>query len=222
MTRTDDRIARRGFLGRLTLAAAALASYVPRPAAAQPRAVSADEGWLRALTAKHRTVFDVATHNNGRSLSQAANFLDAYERAYATPPHDVNLVLGFHGTALPLALADALWERYRLGEQYAITDPAAQGASTRNVFTAANVGARGPVSAEQTVEALQRRGVLFLVCNNTIVNTSRRFAAAGLGAEAAIRQDLAGGLLPGLVLVPDLYVAMSHMQERGIAYLQVG
>jgi hypothetical protein len=25
-----------------------------------------------------------------------------------------------------------------------------------------------------------------------------------------------------VVLVPDLFIAMGHMQERGIAYLQVG
>src|SRR5689334_10448437 len=67
MTHTDDRIARRGFLGRLSLAAAALAAHAPRlAAAAPPRAATADEGWLRALTAKHRTVFDVMSHNNGR------------------------------------------------------------------------------------------------------------------------------------------------------------
>jgi intracellular sulfur oxidation DsrE/DsrF family protein len=221
-TRHDDTLARRGFLGRLTLAAAALATRRPRAADAQPRPVPADEGWLRALTAKHRIVFDIPSHNNGRALAQAANFLDTYERDYATPPGDVNLVLGFHGTALPLVLADPLWARYRLGEQYAITDPAAQAPSTRNVFTAANVGAGAPVTAAQTVEALQRRAVRVLACNNTLINMSRRLAAAGLGADATIRQDLAGGLLPNVVLVPDLYIAMSHMQERGIAYLQVG
>ena len=209
--RHDDRIARRGFLGRLTLAAAALAA---RPAAAaRPSPAPADEGWLRALTAKHRTVFDVPTHNNGRALAQAASFLDTYERDYAASPRDVNLVLGFHGTALPIVLADAVWARYRFGEQFAITDPAAQAASTRNLFTVANGG---------SVETLQRRGVLFLACHSTMINTSRRLAAAGLGTEAAIRQELEGGLLPNVVLVPDLFIAMGHMQERGIAYLQVG
>ncbi|AHG89342.1 hypothetical protein J421_1805 [Gemmatirosa kalamazoonensis] len=218
MRHVDEGIPRRGFLGRLTLAAAALAA---RPAGAQPRAM-ADEAWLRGLTAKHRTVFDIPSHNNGRALMQAANFLDAYERDYAASPHDVNLVLGFHGTSLPLVLSDAMWSKYRLGEQYTIADPQSQSASTRNLFTAANGGARMPVTAAQTVEALQKRGVLFLACNNTIINTSRRLAAAGLGAEPAIRQDLAGGLLPDVVLVPDLYIAIGHMQERGISYLQVG
>ena len=208
--RHDDTIARRGFLGRLTLAAAALAA---RPAAAQPHPVPADEGWLRALTAKHRTVFDVANHNNGRALAQAASFLDTYERDYAVPPRDVNLVLGFHGTALPLVLGDAVWARYRFGEQFSIADPAAQAPSTRNLFTAANGG---------SIEALQRRGVLFLACHSTMINTARRLAAAGLGAESTIRQDLEGALLPNVVPVPDLFIAMGHMQERGIAYLQVG
>jgi intracellular sulfur oxidation DsrE/DsrF family protein len=177
---------------------------------------------MRNLTGKHRIVFDVATHNNGRALTQAKNVLDVYEGQYGVPTRDINLVLGAHGTALPLVLADAVWQKYRLGEQYAINDPATQGASTRNVYTAANVQTRGPVTAEQTVEALQRRGVLFLACNNTVINTSRRLATAGLGTEDAIRQDLAGGLLAGVVLVPDLFITIWRMQERGIAYLHVG
>src|SRR5207237_2323618 len=135
-----------------------------QPRETQPRP-TADEAWLRGLTAKHRTVFDVANHNNGRALTQAASFLDTYTRDYGTAPHDINLVLGFHGTALPLVLADAMWAKYRLGEQYTITDPASQGASTRNLFTAASLATRALVTTEQTVEALQRRGVQLLACN---------------------------------------------------------
>jgi intracellular sulfur oxidation DsrE/DsrF family protein len=224
---SSEEIPRRGFLGRLaaglTLANATLAALPRRLGAeAGPSSGPPDETWMRNLTGKHRIVFDVATHNNGRALTQAKNVLDVYEGQYGVPTRDINLVLGAHGTALPLVLADAVWQKYRLGEQYAINDPATQGASTRNVYTAANVQTRGPVTAEQTVEALQRRGVLFLACNNTVINTSRRLATAGLGTEDAIRQDLAGGLLAGVVLVPDLFITIWRMQERGIAYLHVG
>lgn len=238
MRDADSTLPRRGFLERLTAAALPLAALTfgarPRRAegetmtsdatepTAQPRVTPPDETWLRNLTGKHKTVFDVEAHENGHALTQAKSFLDAYEQVYGVPPRDVNLVLGVRGTGLPIVLTDALWAKYRLGEQYALTDPASKSAATRNLFTGANVQANGPVTAEQTVEALQRRGVLFLVCNNTVNAAVKKLAGAGLGAPTAIRQDLLGGILPGVVLVPAMVIAFGRMQERGVSYVYAG
>ncbi|MGZ8458430.1 MAG: hypothetical protein ACXWZS_16435 [Gemmatirosa sp.] len=134
----------------------------------------------------------------------------------------MNLVPGVRGTGLPLVLADALWSKYRLGERYEITDPSSRTASTRNLYTTANVQANGPVTAAQTVEALQRRGVLFLVCDNTLTGATRTLAAAGLGSPNAIRADLLAGILPGVVRVPAMVIAFSRMQERGVSYVYAG
>lgn len=229
---------RRTFLERLTSAVLPLAAVavggVPRRAHGasaahhteasvdERRIAPPDENWLNKLTGKHRTVFDVETHRNGHVLGQARGFLDVYEQTYGVPAREVNLVLGVRGSGLPLVLADATWAKYGIGEQYAITDPSRGAASARNVFTAANVQLGGPVTAEQSVEALQRRGVLFLVCNNTVNGAAKKFAAAGLGAVDAVRTDILAGLLPGVVLVPAMVIAFSRMQERGIAYVYAG
>jgi intracellular sulfur oxidation DsrE/DsrF family protein len=237
----DDTLPRRGFLERLTAAALPLAALTlgagPRRAGAegvtpdtrnaegatgQPRVHPPDETWLRGLTGKHKTVFDVEAHKNGHALAQAKNLLDAYEQAYGVPPREVNLVLGVRGTGLPLVLADDLWARYRLGEQYGIADPASKAPSARNVFAAGNVQPDGPVTAEQTVQALQRRGALFLVCNNTVNGAARKLAGAGLGSPDAIRKDILAGILPGVVLVPAMVIAFGRMQERGVSYVYAG
>ncbi|HEY0970275.1 MAG TPA: hypothetical protein VGE02_04770 [Gemmatimonadales bacterium] len=231
---SDDALPRRGFLERLATAVVPLTALSigvrARAAGAQsastggmrPRAESSlppDETWLRDLTGKHRTVFDVATHRDGHALAQAKGFLDAYEQAYDVPAQDVNLVLGVRGSGLPLVLSDAMWARYRIGEQYGVTGAAA---ATRNLFTSAHAQAGGLVGVEQTVDALQRRGVLVLVCNNTIGGAARKLASAGLGAADAIRADLLAGLLPGVVTVPAMVVAFDRMQARGISYVYAG
>lgn len=234
MTRIDDTrdssTARRGFIGRVIAGAAALATIgsttglldaaTTNERAPSPFASPGDD-WMKALTAKHRTVFDTAAHKNGKPLAQAKNFLDAWRDAFKTPERDVNLVIGVHGEGIPLVLADALWSRYKIGEQYEVTDGGTKSAAIHNVFTAANAAAAGLITPDQSVEALQKRGVRFLICMNTIAAATKQLASAGLGAAEEIRPALIGGLLPGVIVVPAMVVAFTQLQERGIKYTKI-
>jgi intracellular sulfur oxidation DsrE/DsrF family protein len=221
---------RRGFLARLATGAAAVAAGLSSPrilAASTPvdtglvGTPAPGDDWMRALTGKHRTVFDLSAHKNGKPLAQAKNYLDAWRDAFHVPEHDVNLVIGIHGEGIPLVLTDALWARYRIGEQYEITEAATKVAAIRNVFAEANAVPDGPITREQSVEALQRRGVRFLICMNTIAGATKKLAAAGLGAPDDIRAALLGGLLPGVITVPAMVVALTQLQERGLKYTKI-
>lgn len=216
---------RRGFLGRLALLAtpfvAAHPSTVLGGFPARPAGGPQPADWLERLTGKHRTVFDVEAHRNGNALAQAASFLDAWRDA-GVPDGEVNLVMGVRGSGLPLVLRDDLWTKFPIGSQYAITDPRTKQPADRNLFIDANVRPGGPVSAGQTVEALQKRGAVFLACMNTIKGASRRLAAAGLGSPDEIGARLRDGVLPGVIVVPAMVVAFTLMQERGISYVYAG
>ena len=210
---------RRSFLASAaTLLGVATGGAVPAAAAAAPRA---PEDWMDELRGKHRTVFDLAAHRGGKPLGQAKNFLDAWRDAFHVPEREVNLVIGVHGDGIPIVLEDALWARYRIGHEYDVPDPATHAPAVRNLFSAANVVADGPVTAEQSVEALQARGVRFLVCANTIANASKKLSATGLGTPEEIAAALRGGLLPKVILVPAMVVALSQLQERGLSYTKV-
>jgi intracellular sulfur oxidation DsrE/DsrF family protein len=176
---------------------------------------------MRGLTGKHRTVFDMGAHRNGRPLIQAKNYLDAWRDAFHMPDTQVNLLIGVHGEGIPVVLSDAIWSRFHIGEQYEAIDPATKAAATRNPFIAANVTSPGLVTAEQSVEALQKRGVRFMVCLNTLGAAAAKLSAAGLGAPADVRAALLGGLLPGVITVPALVVALSQLQERGVSYTKI-
>ena len=85
---------RRNFLGRLLAGAAAVAV-----ASGTPRALLGEEpqspdtlsspgdDWMRELRGKHRTVFDMSAHKNGKPLGQAKNYLDAWRDAFKVPGH---------------------------------------------------------------------------------------------------------------------------------------
>ena len=69
-----------------------------------------------------------------------------------------------------------------------------------------------------TVRALQARGAVFLMCNNSlqgiIANWSRE-----LGTPASeLRAEVVAGLNPGVRVVPALTWAVSMLQEHGFTY----
>ena len=163
-------------------------------------------------------MFDVTAHKNGHPLAQAKNFLDAWRDGFKTPEHDVNLIVGIHGEAAPLVFNDAVWERYTIGKVYEVTDGATKDAAVRNVFVSAHAAAASLVTPEQSIEALQQRGVRFAICMNTIANATKKLAAAGLGSPEAIRADLVAGVLPGVITVPAMNVTLTQLQERGVKY----
>ena len=221
---------RRRFVGRVAALAAAMtgvgvlrhvtplrAEHLPLTTAGGP-----DDVWLDALKGKYKTTFDVDAHKNGNALVQGKSVLDAWRDSFGVPEHDVNLVMGVRGTGIPIVLRDELWAKYKLGEQYGIIDPATKAASVRNLYVHSNVQPSGPVSHEQTVEALQKRGVVFLVCRNTIAGATRKLVAAGMGTAEEVRDSLTDGMLPGVIIIPGMIIAFTEMQQRGVAYVYAG
>jgi intracellular sulfur oxidation DsrE/DsrF family protein len=217
---------RRSFLTRLALLTAPIAgARLPagrRADHTRPQSGQPDDEWLRRLTGKHRTMFDLEKHRNGHGLGQAASMLEVWRRDYRMEPPRVNIVVGARGTGIPILFSDSLWARYRLGEQYEVFRPGTKDAYDVNPFSARNVQPGGLIAAEQTVESLQRRGVLFLACRNTIAATSKRLSAAGFGPAEEVQRTIEGGLLAGVVLVPAMLVAFTQMQERGVSYVYAG
>jgi intracellular sulfur oxidation DsrE/DsrF family protein len=229
--RTSDgqtATARRGFLGRLIGGTAAITLFGATPARlmaegnTEPRGESAPgDDWMLELKGKHRTVFDVGAHKNGKPLTQVKNYLDAWRDAFKVPERDINLLIGVHGEGIPLVLSDALWSRFKIGEQYEVTDEGTKSPGVRNVFSTPNAAAGGLVTPEQSVETLQKRGVRFLICMNTIAGATKKLSAAGFGGSDEIRAALLGGLLPGTVTVPAMFVTLTQLQERGVKYTKV-
>ena len=223
-----SRTPRRGFLGRLFAGAAALAVAGVTPARLGAEAPGSPVGaahpgddWMHELKGKHRTVFDMSAHRNGKPLNQAGNYLNAWRDAFGVKERDVNLVFGIHGEAIPIVLNDALWSRFKLGEQYEVMDAGTKTPSARNPFSAANAAASKLVSAETSVETLQQRGVRFIVCMNTIAGATMKLTSAGFGTADEVRSAIMGGLLPGVITVPAMVVALTQLQEHGVKYTKI-
>ena len=206
---------RRSFLSTVaTLSAGALLA----PGVAAPRSAASD-AWLDQLKGKHRQLFDAPDPDGGTVLRHTRNYLDAWREAYGVAERDVNVIVTLYARTTPLGLQDAMWAKYKLGAAIGITDSTTNAPLVRNYFAHPQPG--DPVAdgtPESSIESLQKRGVVFLLCNNALKRWSARLEKGGMGTAAAIHDDLTAHALPGVTVVPDVLIAMTKAHERGFAY----
>src|SRR5262249_25648242 len=136
---TTEKTPRRGFLGRLVGAAAAVGFGGTASASAQPAAAAATgpDAWIREVKGTHRTLFDFPQHKNGFPLLHIVNYLNTYKEGYKAAPGTAGAVGTFYSignqSSIGLGFNDSMWAKYGLGEYYGLKDKAGK-AYTRNVF----------------------------------------------------------------------------------------
>jgi len=194
-----------------TLAGAA--ESAPSPKAPPP------DAWIDRLKGKHKQLFDAPDPDGGTLLRHSRGYLDVWRDAYGVPEKDISVVVTLYGRTMALGLQDAMWAKYKLGEQLSIVDPTTNAPLARNWFAHPRPG--DPVadgSPESSIEALTKRGVVFLLCNNAVQRWSGRLEKAGLGTQADIYADLTSHALPEVTIVPNVLIAMTQAHERGFSY----
>ena len=204
---------RRKFLGAI----AALSAGAALPIDESP-APPVSDAWLDQLKGKHRQLFDAPDPDGGTVLRHARTYLDAWREAYGVGERDVSLVITLYARTTPLGLQDTMWAKYRLGAALSLTDSTTSAPLIRNYFAHPQPG--DPVAdgtPESSMESLQRRGVVFLLCNNALTRWSGRLEKQGLGTAAEIHADLTAHAVPGVVIVPDVLIAITKAHERGFS-----
>jgi intracellular sulfur oxidation DsrE/DsrF family protein len=162
----------------------------------------------------------------GAWLSGMRNALNAQIWSFKHP--DFLIVSETHGTA-QLALYDQeMWDKYRLstlaGPDFArntliLEQPGAAAAASDyedpdGVYSAAN----------NSIPALQRRGVVFMSCHNAIWEQAGRLHKIGQNPDGAtvevIAAELTNHLVPGVVLTPGAVATLPELQQAGFHYLR--
>lgn len=210
----NGSLPRRGFVGRTVAALAALTAGLPQVAEAgefNSFEGSDHDAWMKSVKGKHRQLFH-ATELNDRAMLMASNFLDTYESEFGLKAGEAKAVIGIHGPALAIGFNDAAWAKYGFAKNANIIDPATKEPATRNVFA---------TGVPLAVESLQKRGALFIMCNNALRLTSQMLAKARGESADAVVADLTASRLPGTILVPAMVIAVNRSQEAGFTYLRV-
>jgi hypothetical protein len=212
--------ARRGFLGRIAAAAAVagLSGVLPSRLAAEnaPGEGSLDpalEAWFGKIKGKHRMIFDAPEPNSGMAAIWPRVYLNTMEATYPGP---ATAVVILRHAALPLAMGDALWAKYSLGEMFGIKD--GEVPAKRNPYaTITGLPIPGLGIAE-----LLKSGVLVGACDVALTIYSSG-AAKKMGLDPdVVRKEWIAGLLPGVQLVPSGVLGVARAQELGCGYCFAG
>jgi hypothetical protein len=199
-------------LASLPSLASAQGGQAPAPAVAGP----IDITWFDAFKGKHKQVFDLGSFDLSvdSPLRQPVTYFAGHrEVSKLEPPNDINVLVAISHKAFPMNATDALWEKLKLGELWNIKDPQTGKPATRNMFLGA-----GATPGGATVRGLQARGVVFWQCNFALGSVAAEIAQKTGAKVQDLRTDLAGGLLPGVRLVPAHTWAIGFVQERGFTY----
>ncbi len=220
---------RRGFLGTFATALAALGTGT---LTARPRSMRSPsfespmfedtpgfDEWLGKIAGKHRQVFDAPAPNGGLPLAWARVFLST-NNDLGIQDSDLSAVVILRHSAIPLAMADVVWQKYKFGESFNITDEATKAPSVRNPYWNPKPGELP--FPDMSLDQLQKRGVMFGVCNMAITFLSG-MTAKKMNADAAmVKKDWIAALLPGIQLVPSGVLAVNRAQEHGCTYCFAG
>ena len=218
-------------LAAASLVLAAAATLAARPATVSARPVkpaaataarhatlpTPSDRWLKGLGGKRRQLFDAPSGGNGIPLVHVLNYYETLNKAYGVKDADIDGVLTLYGATTFYGVSDAMWDKYRLAEFVASIDPTASKQASGNPWRASPV-ILGMSLPQASIEALQKRGATFILCNNALTLFAGMVAKArGLQADA-VYADLAANLLPGVELVPGMVVAIEQAHAAGLSY----
>jgi hypothetical protein len=207
-----DVTPRRGFFGRIAaMSALGLFGLTATAARSQP-AQSDGPDWPGTLKGRHRQVFDVYGIFDGFPLGFANNFL--------TPNESATAVMIFRHQGLPYALNSAMWEKYKIGESFKISDPETKAAAVKNPWFQPKPGVL--TNNDMALDRLLAKGTVMGACAVALRAQSGRLAGnAGVTPEEA-RKEWTANLIAGITLLPSGTWGVNRAQEAGCTYCAGG
>lgn len=220
-----EKAARREFLNSLAGGAAIMtASILPAPISAKtPMWEEADpsspEAWVNKIKGKHRVVFDSTWQHKGFPFAWAKVF-SLTNNETGTPDSQLGTVVVLRHDAIPFAMENSLWEKYKFGEMFKVEDPQTKMPSVRNIYYKPAKGEL--LFDDMSIDELMKKGVMFCVCQMAI-SVYSGFYAKEHGADAeAVKKEWSAGILPGIQPVPSGVWALNRCQEKGCSYIFAG
>jgi hypothetical protein len=218
---------RRNFLGTLAMGAGALTMAslsFPAKLAAHSSSLTFSgedpEAWLNKIKGKHRIVFDATEPNGIMPLAWPRVYLMTNQQTGADPS-DCTAVVVLRHEAIPYALNDSVWEKYKLGDATKINDPKTSAPAARNIFwqpAEGDFAIPGIGNVNIGINQLMDDGVLFGVCSVAILVNSHVIAQKMNMDADTVHKDMLAGVLPGIQLLPSGVWGVGRAQEHNCDY----
>ena len=178
-----------------------------------------DMSWLDKLAkARYRAVFDSTSLADGAAPDLAAGIWSDFSEVYGTDD-GACMVIIMRQNGQVMAFNDTMWEKYAIGQERKVNDPVTRNPATRNPFLKSNAGDPAYAVASK-LDALYKRGAIFLVCNRASMNWASSAAERLQRPIDEVRADVRKNLVPGAYLMPTGVFALVRAQNAGCAFMR--
>lgn len=216
-TGTPDGAPRRGLFARLAAASAFGFAGLASALSGTPAEAATNDGpdWPGKLKGRHRQVVDAIEINDGHPLAFAWTSLITNPSAGAA-----TAVVVVRHTSFALALNNAIWQKYKIGESLKIIDPETKAPAVKNPYFQPKPGVL--LADDYAIDKLLAKGVIFGGCNIALHALSKKLAGnAGVSADDAAK-EWAANVIPGITIIPSGTWGLNRAQEAGCTYCAGG
>jgi hypothetical protein len=129
-------------------------------------------------------------------------------------PADTSALLVLRHGAFPIALNDAMWQKYKVGESLKINDPETKAPAVKNPFYKPKSGVL-PID-DMALDRPLAKGTIVGACNVALMVQSKMLSGnAGVSADAAAK-EWAANIIPGVTVIPSGTWGVNRAQFRPI------
>ena len=203
---------RRSFIGHAA-GMGALAALGPVDIEPDPKW---DMSWLECVKkAKRRALFDAPSP--GVVFDLARRWYDNIDKVYGRSAGRCCAVLNLRTRTASSGLADSMWQKYPIGEDLKVNDPDTNAPSRRNLDL--RVPADKDAIGYGSIEGLQKRGAVVIVCDFALGHLANRLAKATNAKAEDVHAELRSNLVAGAFLVPSGIFGAAEAQNAGCAFI---
>ena len=216
---------RRSFLERITLGTVGLGALdalapLPLPAAAFAQA-EWDLSWTSKVTGQRKAIYDVPEIESGYGVWRAILARQQYVDVLKIPREQVSMVLVLRHNAIALAMKQAFWDKYNIGEESKVTDPLTNQPTKHNpVAERTGEFALPAPMTNMALEPFMASGGIVLGCALAFRDMIGKVKDGDKVDDAEAKRRAKTFLVPGVILQPSGVFAAQLAQDSGCRYVR--
>ena len=220
---------RRDFLGKVAINAAVLGamplsldfSSLSATASAPQQGEKWDVTWVNRLTGKHKAIFDVPEVESGYGVWRATIWQRQYQDVLGIAAKDLSAAVVLRHNGIVLAMQQAFWDKYGVGQAKNVLHPVTQQPTTKNPVLLSSSGGDVPAQFDpMALDKFMARGGVALACNLALQDCVELIKSKDGVNDADARKQAIAFMVPGVILQPSGVFAAIRAQEAGATYLR--